>query len=404
MTNAMDQKIVLFEKIHPSAAAYLSDQGFNCIEQIPKALSGNELINALSDAHAVGIRSNTHLNSSVLKELPRLRTIGCFCIGTNQVDLATATALGIPVFNAPYSNTRSVAELVIAEAILLLRRIPEKNVRTHHGRWDKSAQGAYEGRNKLLGIVGYGNIGAQVGILGESVGMRVCYYDPESKLPLGNARPMPTLESLLEAADVVTLHVPGGIETENLINRERIALMKSSAVLINAARGTVVDIDALAKALKEGKIAGAALDVYPMEPGSEKEEFISPLRGMENVILTPHIGGSTEEAQANIGHEVAGKLSRFLKVGTTRSAVNFPEIAHMEKQGLSRIMNVHRNEPGVIARMNASLAEHGLNIVAQQLQTRGAIGYAVTDVDAPIPDALMAKLCSATASIRCYLL
>ncbi|OGB22911.1 MAG: D-3-phosphoglycerate dehydrogenase [Burkholderiales bacterium RIFCSPLOWO2_02_FULL_57_36] len=396
-------KIVLLEKIHASAVAHLKQQGFTQIVEVPKALSGNELVDTLSGVDAVGLRSNTHLTADVLNHLPHLRTIGCFCIGTNQVDLGAAAALGIPVFNAPFSNTRSVAELVIAQAILLLRRIPEKNARSHRGLWDKSAKGAYEVRNKLLGIVGYGNIGAQVGILAESVGMRVCYYDPESKLPLGNARPMPTLESLLEQADAVTLHVPGGSGTVNLMNRERVQLMKPTAVLINAARGGVVDIDALNQALREGKLAGAALDVYPVEPKSENEEFVSPLRGLENVILTPHIGGSTEEAQDNIGREVADKLARFLKAGTTRSAVNFPEIPHIEKEVQSRILHVHRNEPGVIARMNADFAESGLNIVAQQLQTRGAIGYAITDVDGPISDALMKKLCKEPATIRCHL-
>jgi D-3-phosphoglycerate dehydrogenase len=396
-------KIVLLEKIHTSAVAYLKDQGFTDVVQVPKALSGTELTSVLANADAVGIRSNTHLTAETLKALPHLRVIGCFCIGTNQVDLTAATALGMPVFNAPFSNTRSVAELVIAQAILLLRRIPEKNVRAHRGQWDKSAQGAYEVRNKLLGIIGYGNIGAQVGILAESVGMRVCYYDPESKLPLGNAKPL-GLDALLEQADVLTLHVPGGVATENLINRARIGMMKPSAVLINASRGKVVDIDALSQALTDRKLAGAALDVYPVEPRSEKEEFVSPLRGLENVILTPHIGGSTEEAQDNIGREVADKLARFLKAGTTRSAVNFPEIAHLDKEVKSRILHVHRNEPGVIARMNAQFADSGLNIVAQQLQTRGAVGYAITDVDAPISDAFMAKLCSAAATIRCQLI
>jgi D-3-phosphoglycerate dehydrogenase len=396
-------KIVLLEKIHASAVAHLKQQGFTNIVEVPKALSGHELIDTLSDVDAVGIRSNTHLTAEVLKALRHLKTVGCFCIGTNQVDLAAAAALGVPVFNAPFSNTRSVAELVIAQAILLLRRIPEKNVRTHRGQWDKSAKGAYEVRNKLLGIVGYGNIGAQVGILAESVGMRVCYYDPESKLPLGNARPMPTLESLLEQADAVTLHVPGGAGTVNLLNRERLGLMKPTSVLINAARGGVVDIAALNEALRAGKLAGAALDVYPVEPKSEKEEFVSPLRGLENVILTPHIGGSTEEAQDNIGREVADKLARFLKAGTTRSAVNFPEIPHIEKEVKSRILHVHKNEPGVIARMNADFADSALNIVAQQLQTRGAIGYAITDVDGPISDTLMNRLCKDPAAIRCHL-
>lgn len=398
----MIDKIVLLEKIHASAVENLQAQGFTNIVQVPRALAGKELIDALADADAVGIRSNTQLSAEVLHALPRLRTIGCFCIGTNQVDLDTAATLGIPVFNAPYSNTRSVAELVIAQSILLLRRIPEKNARAHRGVWDKSATGAFETRGKLLGIIGYGNIGAQVGILAESVGMRVCYYDPESKLPLGNARPM-ALEELLGQADVVTLHVPGGASTSNLLNAERIALMKPSAVLINASRGGVVDLDALNTALRGGKLGGAALDVYPVEPKSEKEEFITPLRGLENVILTPHIGGSTEEAQENIGREVSDKLARYLAAGTTRSAVNFPEVAHQQKEVVSRVLHVHRNEPGVIARMNVLFAESGLNIVAQHLQTLGAIGYAVTDVDAPIDAALMKKLCGESATIRCHL-
>lgn len=396
-------RIVLLEKIHPSAAAHLYAEGFTEIDQIPTALKADDLKTALAAADAVGIRSATHISVEVLKALPRLKAIGCFCIGTNQVDLNAAAAQGIPVFNAPFSNTRSVAELVIAQAILLLRRIPEKNASTHRGQWDKSAQGAFEVRNKLLGIIGYGNIGAQVGILAESVGMRVCYYDVESKLPLGNAKPMPTLEALLEQADVVTLHVPGGSTTENMMTAERLAWMKPSAVLLNASRGAVVDIDALNAALREKKLAGAALDVFPVEPRNDKEEFVSPLRGLDNVILTPHIGGSTEEAQENIGREVSDKLVRFLKVGTTRWAVNFPEISHVEKQACSRVLHVHRNEPGVIARMNADFAEAGLNIVAQHLQTRGPIGYVITDVEAPISQELLRKLCNEPATIRCEL-
>ncbi|HJW57204.1 MAG TPA: phosphoglycerate dehydrogenase [Burkholderiaceae bacterium] len=397
-------KIVLLEKIHASAAQLLNNAGIAEIVQLPTALQANELKKALEDADAVGIRSATHITAEVLQALPQLRAIGCFCIGTNQVDLTAAAAHGVPVFNAPFSNTRSVAELVIAESILLLRRIPEKNVRTHRGQWDKTAQGAYEVRNKLLGIIGYGNIGAQVGILAESVGMRVCYYDVESKLPLGNAKPMATMDALLAEADVVTLHVPGGSTTERLITGERLALMKTSAVLLNASRGGVVDIDALNAALREGRLAGAALDVYPKEPRNDKEEFISPLRGLDNVILTPHIGGSTEEAQENIGREVADKLARFLKAGTTRWAVNFPEIPHLEKQTKSRVLNVHRNEPGVIARMNADFAQAGLNIVAQHLQTRGPIGYVITDVDDGISAALLQKLRGEPATIRCELI
>jgi D-3-phosphoglycerate dehydrogenase len=398
------KKIVLLEKIHASAVEHLDAEGFTNIVQLPTALQSDDLKAALADADAVGIRSATHLSADVLKALPRLKAIGCFCIGTNQVDLTAAGALGIPVFNAPFSNTRSVAELVIAQAILLLRRIPEKNARTHRGQWDKSAQGAYEVRNKLLGIVGYGNIGAQIGILAESVGMRVCYYDVESKLPLGNARPMPTLEALLEQADVVTLHVPGGSATANMMTAERLALMKRTSVLINASRGGVVDIDALNLALREKRLAGAALDVYPVEPRNNKEEFVSPLRGLDNVILTPHIGGSTEEAQENIGREVADKLTRFLKAGTTRWAVNFPEIPHLEKEAKSRVLHVHRNVPGVIARMNADFAAAGLNIVAQHLQTRGPTGYVLTDVDDVIPPALLKTLCNDPAAIRCEVL
>ncbi|HTN65262.1 MAG TPA: phosphoglycerate dehydrogenase [Burkholderiaceae bacterium] len=395
-------KIVLLEKIHQNAVSFFEEHGFNEVVRLPGALAGSELIKTLADADVVGIRSATHLTAEVLKALPNLRAIGCFCIGTNQVDLATAATLGIPVFNAPYSNTRSVAELVIAQAILLLRRIPEKNARAHRGRWEKNATGAFEVRNKVLGIIGYGNIGAQVGILAESVGMHVVYYDPESKLPLGNAKPLP-LEALLEQSDVVTLHVPANPTTRNLMDRSRIAAMKPSALLINASRGNVVEIDALDQALRENRLAGAAIDVFPVEPHNEKEEFVSPLRGLDNVILTPHIGGSTEEAQQNIGREVAEKLTRFLSAGTTRSAVNFPEVAHLEKAALSRILHVHRNEPGVIARMNADFAKHNLNIVAQQLQTRGALGYALTDIDAPISKELIQELCSVPTTIRCNL-
>ncbi|WP_026075803.1 phosphoglycerate dehydrogenase [Noviherbaspirillum massiliense] len=397
-------KIVLLEKIHKSAVAHFQNEGFDEVVEIPTALAGNDLISALQDTDVVGIRSGTHLTAEVLKALPKLRSIGCFCIGTNQVDLNTAAMRGIPVFNAPFSNTRSVAELVIAEAILLLRRIPEKNARAHRGKWEKTALGAYEARDKLLGIIGYGNIGSQLGVLAESIGMRVCYYDIESKLPLGNAKPMATLEELLEQADIVSLHVPGGKATELLMDARRLQLMKPSAILINASRGGVVDIDALFEALKEKRLSGAALDVFPAEPKNDKEEFVSPLRGLDNVILTPHIGGSTQEAQENIGREVSDKLVRFLKAGTTRWAVNFPEIPHREKEVRSRILHVHRNEPGVIARMNADFAEMGLNIVAQQLQTRGPIGYAVTDVDAPISQALLSKLCKEPATIRCNLI
>jgi D-3-phosphoglycerate dehydrogenase len=402
-SEATMSQIVLLEKIHPNARQLLAEQGFTDVTELSGALSGAELIAALSDASVVGIRSRTQLDAEVLAALPQLRAIGCFCIGTNQVDLKVAALRGVPVFNAPYSNTRSVAELVIAQAMLLLRRIPEKNAKAHRGIWDKNAQGAYEARNKVFGIIGYGNIGAQVGILAESVGMRVCYFDVESKLPLGNAKPLATMEELLAQSDVVTLHVPGGAATENIITAERLALMRPSAVLINAARGGVVDIAALSAALRQGKLAGAAIDVFPLEPSSEKDEFVSALRGLDNVILTPHIGGSTEEAQENIGREVAEKLARFLSAGTTRSAVNFPEIAHLPKEARSRVLHIHRNEPGVIAHLNGAFADANLNIVAQQLQTRGELGYAITDVDAPIDEKLIERLRQVPATIRCQL-
>ncbi|MGV8900157.1 MAG: phosphoglycerate dehydrogenase [Burkholderiaceae bacterium] len=394
-------KIVLLENIHPNAAAHLGAFGLTNLVQVSAALSGPELIAALSDADAVGIRSRTHITAEVLSALPNLKTICCFCIGTNQVDLAAAALHGVPVFNAPFSNTRSVAELVIAQAILLLRRIPEKNAKAHRGVWDKNAQGAFEVRNKVIGIIGYGNIGAQVSVLAESVGMRVVYFDTENKLPLGNATPLPSMQALLEQADIVTLHVPGLRSTENIMNAEWIAQMKPSAVLINASRGNVVDIEALDRALRDKKLAGAAIDVFPVEPSNEKEPFVSPLLDLDNVILTPHIGGSTEEAQENIGFEVADKLARFLLSGTTKSAVNFPEIAHQDKGDFSRVLHVHRNEPGVIARMNLQFAQFHLNIVAQQLQTRGGLGYAVTDVDGPIPQPLIDALQKDAATIRC---
>ncbi len=397
-------KIVLLEKIHASASELLKAEGFDNIVQLPTALKADDLKAALADADAVGIRSATHIMADALNGLPGLKAIGCFCIGTNQVDLTAAASHGVPVFNAPFSNTRSVAELVIAQAILLLRRIPEKNARAHRGTWEKSALGAYEVRNKTLGIIGYGNIGAQVGILAEAVGMRVHYYDIESKLPLGNARPEASLEALMSKADVVTLHVPGHKSTVNLITADRLALMKPTAVLINASRGNVVDIDALNTSLREKRLAGAALDVFPVEPRNDKEEFVSPLRDLDNVILTPHIGGSTEEAQENIGREVAQKLARYLKAGTTRFAVNFPEIPYLEKETKSRVLHIHRNEPGVIARMNADFAQAGLNIVAQHLQTRGPIGYVITDVDDGISSQLLQKLRGEPATIRCELI
>jgi len=396
-------QIVLFENIHPSAREVFNAAGYTDIATHAGALPPAELREALRDAQVAGIRSRTHLDADALAAAPELRVVGCFCIGTNQVDLNGAMQRGVPVFNAPFSNTRSVAELVLGEAILLLRRIPEKNARVHLGHWDKSAAGAFETRGKTLGIVGYGNIGSQISTLAESIGMRVVFFDVEAKLPLGNARAAGSLNELLEQADVVTLHVPGGKSTENIINAEALARMRRGSILINASRGTVVDIQALHAALASGHLAGAALDVFPTEPKSVDEPLGSPPIGLPNVLLTPHIGGSTQESQENIGREVAEKLVRFLQAGTTKSAVNFPELPYLEPAGAARILHVHRNAPGALGALDNMLAEHGLNIVSQSLQTRGQIGYAVTDVDGEVSDTVMAALRGHPVTVRCDL-
>lgn len=394
-------KIVLFENIHPSARDVFTAAGYTDIVTHATALSPSELHEALKGAHVAGIRSRTHMDAEAFAAAPDLRLIGCFCIGTNQVDLNHAMQRGTPVFNAPFSNTRSVAELVLGEAILLLRRIPEKNARVHQGHWDKTATGAFETRGKTLGIIGYGNIGSQISTLAESIGMRVVFHDVEGKLPLGNARAANSLNELLEQADVVTLHVPGGKNTENIINAEALARMKRGAILINASRGTVVDIDALHDALKSGHIAGAALDVFPTEPKGPNEPLNSPLIGLPNVLLTPHIGGSTQESQENIGREVAEKLVRFLQAGTTKGAVNFPELPYQEPSGTTRILHVHRNAPGALGKLDNLLAEQGLNILSQSLQTRGPIGYVITDVDGEVSDSVLASLRNNPITVRC---
>lgn len=394
-------RIVLFENIHPSAQEVFNAAGFTDIVAHRSALPAEDLFDAMRGAQLVGIRSRTHLNAELLAGLPDLRAVGCFCIGTNQVDLDAAMNHGIPVFNAPFSNTRSVAELVLGEAILLLRRIPEKNARVHKGHWDKTAEGAFEARGKTLGIIGYGNIGSQVGTLAEAAGMRVVFHDVEAKLPLGNARACASLKKLLAQSDVVTLHVPGGKPTKNIMNAAAIATMKPGAILINASRGSVVDIDALHQALSSGHLSGAALDVFPVEPKSPDEPLESPLIGLDNVILTPHIGGSTQESQENIGREVAEKLVQFMASGASKGAVNFPEIPYQPKSGTRRIIHVHRNLPGAMGTLSNILAEHGLNIVSQHLQTRGAIGYALTDIDGDVDDIVLSVLREHPITVRC---
>ncbi|HEX7814667.1 phosphoglycerate dehydrogenase [Dyella sp.] len=377
-----DIKVLLLEGVSRSAVESFRHAGYSQIEYHEKSLPEDELKARIAESHIVGIRSRTHLTADVLAHAKRLIAVGCFCIGTNQVDLEAAKTLGIPVFNAPYSNTRSVAELVIAETIMLLRGIPQKNALCHRGGWTKSAAGSFEVRDKVLGIVGYGHIGTQVGVLAESLGMRVIFHDIESKLSLGNARAAASLDDLLERADVVTLHVPETPSTRLMVGATELGKMRKGAVLINASRGTVVDIDALAESLRTNHLAGAAVDVFPVEPKGNDDPFVSPLVGMDNVILTPHIGGSTLEAQDNIGIEVAAKLVRYSDNGSTLSAVNFPEVSLPEHPRSRRLLHIHRNVPGVLSRINELFSSGNINIDAQFLQTDPQLGYVVIDVSA----------------------
>ena len=397
-------KFVLLEGIHPHAEEVLRGAGYPNIELLPKALEGDELRRKLADAHFVGIRSRTQLTAEVLAHAPKLVAIGAFCIGTNQIDLKAASEHGIAVFNAPYSNTRSVAELVLAEAILLLRGIPARNAAAHRGGWLKSADDSHEIRGKTLGIVGYGNIGTQLSVLAEGLGMQVIFYDVVTKLPLGNAHQVHSLQELLRQADVVSLHVPQLPSTQWMIGAAEIAALKPGGILINAARGTVVEIEPLAEALKAGKLAGAAIDVFPTEPKSNKDEFVSPLRGLDNVILTPHIGGSTLEAQANIGLEVAEKLAKYSDNGSTITSVNFPEVALPAHPGKHRILHVHKNVPGVLSAINGVFSDNHINIAAQHLQTHEGIGYVVIDLDAASSDKALQHLAEVPGTIRCRVL
>ena len=393
-------KFLLLEGIHPSAVAVLKAAGYTHIESFSGALSDDELKAKISDVHFVGIRSRTQLTAEVFSHATRLVAVGCFCIGTNQVDLNAARARGIAVFNAPFSNTRSVAELVLAEAILLLRGVPEKSAAAHRGGWLKSAENAYEIRGKTLGIVGYGSIGTQLSVLAEALGMKVVFFDVVTKLPLGNAHQLAQLHELLAQADVVSLHVPETQATQWMMGPAEIAAMKPGSVLINASRGTVVKIEPLAEALRQKKLLGAAIDVFPVEPHSNKEIFESPLRGLDNVILTPHVGGSTLEAQENIGVEVAEKLVKYSDNGTSTSSVNFPEVALPAHPGKHRLLHIHRNVPGVLSQINKVFSDNHLNIASQYLQTNEAIGYVVIDIDAGHSDLALAKLAEVPGTIR----
>ncbi|PVX32072.1 D-3-phosphoglycerate dehydrogenase [Pasteurella langaaensis DSM 22999] len=397
-------KFLLLEGVHQNAIDVLHEAGYTNIEYHKKALDPEELKEAIKDAHFVGLRSRTNLTADILEHAHKLVAVGCFCIGTNQVNLSAAKEKGIPVFNAPYSNTRSVAELVLAEIILLMRQIPKANAEVHRGQWNKSAVGSHEVRGKKLGIIGYGHIGSQLSIIAESLGMNVYFYDVETKLPLGNAHQVGSLEELLSSCDVISLHVPENPSTKNLMNADRIAQLKQGSVLVNAARGTVVDIDALAAALEAGKIRGAAIDVFPVEPASADEVFESPLRKFDNVLLTPHIGGSTAEAQENIGTEVALKFVKYSDNGSTLSAVNFPEVSLPEHEGTKRLLHIHHNRPGILNQINKVFVDANINIAAQFLQTDPTIGYVVIDVESDDTEALLTKLKAIDGTIRARLL
>ncbi|MCP8899856.1 phosphoglycerate dehydrogenase [Gilvimarinus xylanilyticus] len=397
-------KFLLLEGVHQSAIETLHAAGYENIEYLKTALSEDDLIEKIKDAHFVGLRSRTQLTRRVFENAPKLIAAGCFCIGTNQVDLQAAQEHGVAVFNAPYSNTRSVAELVVAEAILMMRGIPEKNIVCHRGGWLKSAAGSYEIRGKTLGLIGYGSIGSQTSVLAESMGMKVKFYDVIAKLPLGNASQVRSLDELLQSADIISLHVPETGSTKNMIGERELGLMKKGAYLINASRGTVVDIDALATAVTNKHIAGAAIDVFPVEPKGNDDEFVSPLRGLDNVILTPHIGGSTQEAQENIGVEVAEKLVRYSDNGTTITSVNFPEVALPEHPDAHRLLHVHANVPGVLSAINRVFSDNDINISSQYLQTNDKVGYVVLDVHSPYSETALEQLRNIEGTIRCRVL
>ncbi|MEZ5489818.1 MAG: phosphoglycerate dehydrogenase [Gammaproteobacteria bacterium] len=397
-------RFLLLEGVHQSAVETLRKQGYDNIEYIKTALPSEELKEKIADAHFVGIRSRTFLTEEIFAAATRLQAVGCFCIGTNQVSLDSALVRGIPVFNAPFSNTRSVAELVIGQTILLLRGIPKKNALLHRGIWEKAAKGSFETRGKKLGIVGYGNIGSQLSVLAESMGMKVFLYDIMTKLPLGNATQLGSLKELMNLCDVVSLHVPETPQTRNMIGAEQLNWMKPGGILINASRGTVVDLEALADALGSGQLSGASIDVFPSEPASNDEPFVSPLTAYDNCLLTPHIGGSTMEAQENIGVEVAEKLVTYSDNGSTFTAVNFPEVALPAHPGKHRLLHIHENVPGILSEINSIFSETGINISSQYLQTNDKVGYVVMDIDVQYSKVALEKLNSIRGTIRCRVL
>ncbi|MEY2811033.1 MAG: phosphoglycerate dehydrogenase [Bacteroidota bacterium] len=374
-------KILFLENISDAAIKVFRDAGYTDIKKIGGALSEDQLIDEIKNVHLLGIRSKTLVTEKVLKHAAKLQAIGCFCIGTNQVNIQAATKKGVVVFNAPYSNTRSVAELVIGASIILIRKILDKNNAAHKGIWQKDAKGSFELRGKTLGIIGYGNIGSQVSVLAEALGMKVIFYDTITKLPLGNAESRKSIKDIVSQADIVTLHVPETHQTKNLINKTVIKQFKKGGILINYARGEVVDLDALKIALQEGQLSGAAIDVFPWEPEKNGDVFTSPLQNIPNVLLTPHVGGSTEEAQYNIGEDVSAKLLQYLEVGATYGSHTVPEINLPSQEGTHRILHIHTNVPGVLSEINSSLSENKINILGQYLKTNDEIGYVVLDID-----------------------
>ena len=374
-------KILFLENISDKAVQRFKDNGYQNVKKIGGALNEVELMKAIEDVHLLGIRSKTQVTAKVLQAASKLQAIGCFCIGVNQVNLKEATKKGITVFNAPYSNTRSVAELVIGASIMLIRRIPDKNIAAHNGIWLKEAKGSYELRGKTLGIIGYGNIGSQLSVLAEALGMKVIFYDIETRMPLGNAVDKKTLKDVVSQADVISLHVPENATTKNLINKTNLKYFKKGSILINYARGEVVDLQALSKAIKDGTLGGAAIDVFPVEPEKNGDPFDTPLKNLPNVLLTPHIGGSTEEAQENIGDDVSNKLFQFLEKGITNGSHTVPSLNLPPQEGTHRILHIHNNVPGVLSAINTELSKYNINIVGQYLKTNDDIGYVVLDID-----------------------
>jgi len=396
--------ILFLENISDAAVKHFKESGYASVRKLGGALSEEQLIKEIKDVHLLGIRSKTQITSKVLAAAKKLQAIGCFCIGVNQVDLKAAKSAGVVVFNAPYSNTRSVAELIIGLSVMLIRRIPDKSKAAHEGIWLKESKGSYELRGKTLGIIGYGNIGSQVSVLAEAMGMKVIYYDTVTKLPLGNAVQIKTLKDVVGLADIVTLHVPDTPQTKNLINKNVLKQFKKGSILLNYARGEVVDLEALAKGLQEGQFSGAAVDVYPWEPEKNGDKFTTPLQGLPNVILTPHIGGSTEEAQENIGEDVSNKLFQYLETGMTIGSHTVPPLALQHQEGTHRILHIHKNVPGVLSEINSTLSSHNINILGQYLKTNDEIGYVVLDIDKRLSNQALQLLKEVRQTIKTRLL